>query len=784
MLELIRKSGLVIFLVVLLSTIISFVFKPFSILNYIGPMAGVCASFILLWGLRDSALVFITVLLCGVVASYAFDFSVDSYVSLIGILAVILHSLWLSHITAKDIENEKWLSRRVDLTQFLIKIGPVGAIIIALAVGLIEYIQLQMFGLETLYSFVFHWTLTLLTSVFVISLTLFCHVKKDISLTKKMQVLCASTLGVLAICLLFKATQSNLQDKRNDEFYAAEFVIKEQVKKRIELIDEQLHALAAFFYANKSIDEKEFEQFSQTIFNENSKSKLFAWVPTVSPEHIGLFNLDVMNESGSELHHIRAMDAKHLLRERISFHGPMRFVYPSTMADAYLGIDLLTHPENKRAMDLAAQQNVVTASQPLTTNLPGLESANILVFYPLPHIGGDNPYFEQTEFEQTGIDQTIKKQPVGYVVAIVDVFDLLTTERIDDEHYADVSLFIEDISGSTPFIIYGQSELSEHKLSQTEILNVFNRQWKMTIMEKYAWPAQYKSWLSWTVLLGSSFGGLLYQFLILLLIAYSTELKQKIRLKTKELILAKENSENANVAKSQYLKMLSNEMLVPVKGISGYLVQLKQQTEEQKQETLTHIEAAATHLDNFVHTIKDMAEIETGQMLFNQQSFNFHEFLYRIESMSNAGENERVKKVTFIINKEVPTFIDGDELRLQQIFNALIHNGAIVFNSDTLKISVKAHMHKHASATLFIVVTPYDDNQMLQESGPLSEDVFTNMNTSMRLAHEICQQLGGSIKLLPLFESGLMISASFQTDISQVDKLHLQSEIIDKYQQV
>jgi len=265
MLELIRKLGLVIFLVVLVSTIISFVFKPFSILNYIGPMAGVCASFILLWGLRYSALVFITVFLCAVVSSYAFAFSVDVYVSLMSILAVILHSLWLSHITAKDIENGKWLSRRVDLTQFLLKIGPVGAMVIALAVALIEYIQLQSFGLETLYSFAFHWALTLLISVFVISLLLFCHVKKDISLTKKLQVFSASILGVLAIFLLFKATQSNLQHQRNDEFYSAELAIKEQINKRIELIDDQLHALAAFFYASKSIDEKEFAQFLETL---------------------------------------------------------------------------------------------------------------------------------------------------------------------------------------------------------------------------------------------------------------------------------------------------------------------------------------------------------------------------------------------------------------------------------------------------------------------------------------------------------------------------------------
>jgi len=779
MLELIRKSGLVIFLVVLVSTIISFAFKPFSILNYIAPMAGVCASFVLLWGLRHSLTVFVSVFLCAIASSFIFNFSVDLHVSLIAILAVVLHSLWLSHITTKDIENEKWLSRRVDLTQFLLQIGPIGAIIIGLAVALIEYIQLQHWGFEILYSFVFHWSLTLLTSVFVISLTLFCHVKKDISLTKKLQVLIASVLGVLAICLLLKATHTNLQHQRNDEFYGAEQLIKDQIDKRVELINEQLHALAAFFYASQSINAKEFKQFNQTIFHENSKSQLFAWVPTVSPEHVGLFNQELMGETGSQQHFIRAMDAKHLLRERLSFHGPIRFAYPESKADAYLGIDLLTHLENKRTMDLAVQKNDVFASSPLTSDLPGLESANIFVFYPLQEIGGVNDYLREVDLKQGST-----KQPAGYLVAIVDVFDLLTVEQLDTKHYADVSLYIEDISDPSSFLIYGQKEQVSNKLSQTQVLNVFNRQWQATITERHESPAQYKSWLSWAVLLGSTFGGLLYQFLILLLTAYSTELKQKIRLKTKELIIAKENSEHANVAKSQYLKMLSNEMLVPVKGISGYIAQLKQQGAQQKEDTLIHIEEAATHLYNFVHTIKDMAEIETGQMLFNQQSFNFHEFLYRIEHMSNAGNNDRLKKVTFIINQDVPTFIDGDELRLQQIFNALIHNGAIVFNSATLKISVKAHMHKHASATLFIVVTPCDDNQMLQDSGPLSEDVFTNMNTSMRLAHEICQQLGGSIKLLPLSDSGLMISASFQTDISQADKFHIQSNIIDKYQQV
>ena len=75
----------------------------------------------------------------------------------------------------------------------------------------------------------------------------------------------------------------------------------------------------------------------------------------------------------------------------------------------------------------------------------------------------------------------------------------------------------------------------------------------------------------WTLLLGSTAGGVLFQLLLLLGASSSTELSHQVSLKTKELLLAREQADQASDAKSNILVALEHELEQPLDTLNQHL---------------------------------------------------------------------------------------------------------------------------------------------------------------------------------------------------------------------
>ena len=130
--------------------------------------------------------------------------------------------------------------------------------------------------------------------------------------------------------------------------------------------------------------------------------------------------------------------------------------------------------------------------------------------------------------------------------------------------------------------------------------------------------------------------------------------------------------------------------------------------------------------------------------------------------MLNANRKGLARHVAFYFDDSLPRFVIADQQRLQQLIVALTHNSALIFNTENLAVSVKAHRHQQVSASIFIVIT---DNGLGDNHSHLpaqiAEREFENLSTSMTIATEICQQLEGNINLSLVPEAGnYMLSAS------------------------
>ena len=320
-------------------------------------------------------------------------------------------------------------------------------------------------------------------------------------------------------------------------------------------------------------------------------------------------------------------------------------------------------------------------------------------------------------------------------------------------------------------MLFGQALLRDNRHVESIMLDVFSRQWRIDIGEHAPWFAQNKSWQAWTVLIGGTFGAFVFQLLILMMAAYSSELSQQVELKTRALILAKEKSERKSLAKTNFLQTLNNELRIPLHVIKTFIDQLKQKGINNKQ--ITGIIHSGNNIAQLLDTMMDLSEIESGTITVKSEPFDFYGFLNRVEPILKANNERNGKSIFFLINKDVPHYINGDELRIQKLLYVLTKSAKQLFTTDALRLTIKLHKHKFNSASLFFIYSHQDETTAADSDEKIKSVINQNLasySTSMAMVKEVCQLLQGNVNLGLLPSGGGVLTASIRVTITTAEQ--------------
>ena len=134
--------------------------------------------------------------------------------------------------------------------------------------------------------------------------------------------------------------------------------------------------------------------------------------------------------------------------------------------------------------------------------------------------------------------------------------------------------------------------------------------------------------------------------------------------------------------REKYLSHASHELRTPMTAIMGltHLV-LESDLQKQDREYMKQIEGSANNLLNIVNDILDVSKIEAGELHIEKAEFNINDILeYVLNIISMQAKNNNIN--CFIdIDKDVPSHIIGDSLRLGQVLINLLSN-AVKFTKD------------------------------------------------------------------------------------------------------
>jgi PAS domain S-box-containing protein len=145
----------------------------------------------------------------------------------------------------------------------------------------------------------------------------------------------------------------------------------------------------------------------------------------------------------------------------------------------------------------------------------------------------------------------------------------------------------------------------------------------------------------------------------------------------------KARAEEATRAKSDFLANMSHEIRTPMNAVIGMAhLALKTELTPKQQDYLSKIQSSANSLLGIINDILDFSKIEAGKLDMEAVEFDLLETLDNVANVITVKAREKENlEVLFYIDSQVPNFLVGDSLRLNQILVNL-GNNAVKFTEQ------------------------------------------------------------------------------------------------------
>jgi two-component system, OmpR family, aerobic respiration control sensor histidine kinase ArcB len=235
----------------------------------------------------------------------------------------------------------------------------------------------------------------------------------------------------------------------------------------------------------------------------------------------------------------------------------------------------------------------------------------------------------------------------------------------------------------------------------------------------------------------------------------SVDITERKQMET-ELREAKEEAEEANNAKTEFLENMRHDIRTPLTGIVGFANIIAQEINDEKiKEYVDNLTASSQSLENLLNEILEVIRIGAQETTVTKKKFDLKEEITDVFDLNRARASHKHLDFSLEYDNSIPSRVIGDPMRTHRIVLELVAN-ALNF-TDKGSVKIKTELAKQKENNLIIKITVSDTGigipfnkqeeifQQFKKLTPSYKGIYKGVGFGLSIVKQYVNELEGEI---------------------------------------